>query len=192
MSTDVHAYQNCQCDLFNFLWRELKFSLNLSSLPVEASFLFVLWWCHGACGILVPWPGIKPESSVAQAESLNHCTTRQFPESRFLNYLFNCVCVCVCMCARLCPTLCDPMDCSPARLLCPWNFPGKNTGVDCHFLLEGIFPTQGSNLYLLNLLHWQVDSLPLSYVGSPYSTLGTFFFYNLVLFMWHRHLFYYF
>ena len=34
------------------------------------------------------------------------------------------------------------------RLLCPWNFPGKNTGVGCHFLLQGIFLTQGSNLHL--------------------------------------------
>ena len=33
----------------------------------------------------------------------------------------------------------------PTRLLCPWNFPGNSTGVDCHFLLQGIFPTQGSN-----------------------------------------------
>ena len=32
----------------------------------------------------------------------------------------------------------------PARLLYPWDFPGKNTGVSCHFLLQGIFPTQGS------------------------------------------------
>ena len=40
-----------------------------------------------------------------------------------------------------------------ARLLCPWNFPGKNTGVGCHFLLHRIFPTQGSNLSLLCLLH---------------------------------------
>ena len=32
-----------------------------------------------------------------------------------------------------------------ARLLCPWDSPGKNTGVGCHFLLQGIFPTQGSN-----------------------------------------------
>ena len=37
------------------------------------------------------------------------------------------------------------MDCRPARLLCPGNYPGKNTGVGCHFLLQGIFPTQGSN-----------------------------------------------
>ena len=38
-------------------------------------------------------------------------------------------------------TLCDSMDSSPARLLCPWDFPGKNTGVGCHSLLQGIFQT---------------------------------------------------
>ena len=38
-------------------------------------------------------------------------------------------------------------------LLCPWDSPGKNTGVGCHALLQGIFPTQGSNLRLLWLLH---------------------------------------
>ena len=42
----------------------------------------------------------------------------------------------------------------PARLLCPWDFPSKNTGVGCHFLLQGIFPTQGSNPRLLPLQHW--------------------------------------
>ena len=50
-------------------------------------------------------------------------------------------------------------------LLCPWDFPGKNTGVGSHFLLQGIFPTQGLNPCLL---HWQADSLPLSHQGSPY------------------------
>ena len=39
--------------------------------------------------------------------------------------------------------------------------------MDCRFLLQGIFLTQGSNLHLLRLLHWQVDSLPLSHLGSP-------------------------
>ena len=43
---------------------------------------------------------------------------------------------------------------------------GKNTGVGCHFLLQRIFLTQGSNPYLLWLLHWQVNSLPLSHLGS--------------------------
>ena len=38
------------------------------------------------------------------------------------------------------------MDMQPARLLCPRDSPGKNTGVGCHALLQGIFPTQGSNL----------------------------------------------
>ena len=59
-----------------------------------------------------------------------------------------------------CPTLCDPMDNSP---------PGSSVhGIlqarileNCHSLLHGIFPTQGSNLCLLCLLQWQVGSLPL-------------------------------
>ena len=41
----------------------------------------------------------------------------------------------------------------PARLLGPWDFPGKNTGVGCYFLLQGILLTQGLNLHLLRLLH---------------------------------------
>ena len=44
--------------------------------------------------------------------------------------------------AQSCLTLCHPMGCS---LLCPWSFPGKNTGVGCHFLLQGIYLTQGLN-----------------------------------------------
>ena len=39
----------------------------------------------------------------------------------------------------------------PARVLCPWDSPGKNTRVGCHALLQGIFPTQGSNQRLLGL-----------------------------------------
>ena len=42
----------------------------------------------------------------------------------------------------------QPVD-WPARLFCPWDFSGKNTGVGCDFLLQGIFLTQGSNIYLL-------------------------------------------
>ena len=48
-------------------------------------------------------------------------------------------------------------------------FPGKNTGVGCHFLLQGIFPTQGSNTSVLCLLHWEAASLPLCHQGSPAS-----------------------
>ena len=56
------------------------------------------------------------------------------------------------MCAQLCLTLYDPIDLAHQNPL-PWDFPGKNTGVGCHFLLQGTFPTQGSNLHLLHLLH---------------------------------------
>ncbi|XP_060268022.1 galectin-related protein isoform X1 [Ovis aries] len=45
--------------------------------------------------------------------------------------------------------------------------PGKNTGVDCHAFLQGIFPTQGSNPCLLHLLHGRTSSVLLSYRGSP-------------------------
>ena len=48
-----------------------------------------------------------------------------------------------------------PYGLRPVRLLCPWDSPGKNTGVGCHALFRGIFPTQGSNRCLLLLLHWQ-------------------------------------
>ena len=53
------------------------------------------------------------------------------------------------------------------QVLYPRNFPGKNTGVDCHFFLQGIFPNQGSNPHHLWLLHLQTDSLLPSHLGSP-------------------------
>ena len=63
-----------------------------------------------------------------------------------------------CLVAKSCPTLCNPIDCSPTRLLCLWDFLGKNTGVGCNFLLQGIFPTQGYSPCLLLgrqiLYHW--------------------------------------
>ena len=49
--------------------------------------------------------------------------------------------------AQSCPILCDPMD---TRLLHPWDFLGKSTGVGCHFLIQRIFPTQESNPGLLH------------------------------------------
>ena len=49
-------------------------------------------------------------------------------------------------------------------VLCAWDSPGKNTGVGCYFLLQGIFSIAGLNP---RLLHWQVDSLLLSHQGSP-------------------------
>ena len=71
----------------------------------------------------------------------------------------------VCLLTQSCPTLYDPMDC---------RLPGSSIhGIfqqeywsGLHFLLQGIFPAQESNLCLLRLLHWQVDSLQLYHRGS--------------------------
>ena len=62
---------------------------------------------------------------------------------------------CCCSVGKSCLALNDLTD---FRILCPWNSPGKNTGVGCHFLLQGIFPIQGLTPCLL---HWQVGSSPL-------------------------------
>ena len=51
----------------------------------------------------------------------------------------------MCLGAQSCLTLCDPMDCSLPGSSIHGDSPGKNTGVGCHALLQGIFPTQGSN-----------------------------------------------
>jgi len=57
-----------------------------------------------------------------------------------------------------------PHGLQPARLLCPWDSPVKNAGMGCHFLLQGIFPTQGSNPRLLCyrqvLNHWATQEPP--------------------------------
>ena len=73
----------------------------------------------------------------------------------------------LCVCAQSCLTFCDPRNCSPPGSTVDGIFPGKNTGVGCHFLLQGIFPNQGLNPGLLCLWHWQADSLPLCHLGSP-------------------------
>ena len=60
---------------------------------------------------------------------------------------------------KSCMTLLCPFGLQCTSLLCPWDFPGENTGVGCHFLPQGILLTQGSNPHLL---HWQKNSLPRS------------------------------
>ena len=68
------------------------------------------------------------------------------------------------MCAWLCPTLCDPVDCSLPGSSVRGNSPGKDTGVGCYFLLQGIFPTPGSNS---GLLYFRWTLYHLNHQGSP-------------------------
>ena len=57
--------------------------------------------------------------------------------------------------------------CSPEGFSVHADSLGKNTGMGCHALLQGIFLTQGLNLHLQRLLHWQAGSLPLAPAGKP-------------------------
>ena len=75
-------------------------------------------------------------------------------------YIFTCTHVYACSVSQSCPMLCDPWTVA-RQAPCPWDSPGKNTGVGCHFFLQSIFPTPGSNPDLLCLLRWQAESLPL-------------------------------
>jgi len=70
---------------------------------------------------------------------------------------------CVLSCSVM--SICGPMNYS-LQFLCPWNFPGKNTRVGCHFLLQRIYSTHRLNPCLLCLLNWQADSLTLAPPGK--------------------------
>ena len=70
------------------------------------------------------------------------------------------------ICAQTCPSLCDPLDLAH-QTPCVWDFPGKNSKMGCHFLLQGIFLIQGSNSCLRHFQNWQTYSLPLSHLESP-------------------------
>ena len=74
-------------------------------------------------------------------------------------------CVCVSAQSLSCVRLFRPRGLWLARFLCLWDFSGKHTGVGCHFLFQGIFSIQ-----ILNprLLYWQMDSLPLSHLGTQH------------------------
>ena len=78
--------------------------------------------------------------------------------------------ICACTLSRFSHDwLCAPMHCSLPVSSIQWDSPGKNTGVDFHFLLQGIFLAQGSNSCLLR---WQADSLPLNHQGRANHTNG--------------------
>ena len=83
------------------------------------------------------------------------------------------MCVCVCACVM---SDCDPKDCSPPGSSVHGIFQARNTGADCHFLLQGNLPDPGieSNPCLLHLLRCQAGSLPLAPAGKPMCNLRTF------------------
>ena len=77
--------------------------------------------------------------------------------------------ICVCSIAQSCPSLCNPMDCNLSGPLVYWIFQAIIMEWVAISSSRGIFPTQGWNLHLLRLLHWQADSLLPIHLGSPHS-----------------------
>ena len=80
------------------------------------------------------------------------------------------LCAVLCWVAQSRPTLHDPMDCSPPGSSDNGDSPGKNTGMSCHALLQGIFPTQGPNA---GLPHCRRILYHVSHQGSPYPTIAS-------------------
>ena len=106
--------------------------------------------------------GDPPSSTERRGSGQNTCISE-------INCVCACVCLCMCLCmlvAQLCPTLCNPADYSFPGSSVDEKSTGRNTGVNCYALLQGIFPTQEPNLCLLCLLHWQQVPLLLSHQGS--------------------------
>ena len=81
----------------------------------------------------------------------------------------------MCLVSQSCRTVCNPMDCSPPGSSVHGDSPDKSTGVDCHALLQGIFPIQGSNpglsycRWILYCLNHQGSPRILEWVAYPFS-----------------------
>ena len=102
----------------------------------------------------------------------HQCTVLEEPDG------LGCQFLCCCLVATSYPALLWRYGLKPARLLCPWNSPGKNTRVDCHFLLQGNLPNSEMEPTSPSL---QADSLPLIHQGSPQSLNGA----KIPLEVWH-------
>ena len=88
--------------------------------------------------------------SSESAKFLPRCTSCTW----FLSALKSTSCTCLrwwwCLATKSCPALLWSHGWGPARLLCPWDFPGKNTGAGCHSLLQGMFPNWDQTCVLLD------------------------------------------
>ena len=119
------------------------------------------WQRRGGIWALIYITGTNVKRTIAMENSM---TIPQKIKDRITIFQV-CICVSACVCSthsESCPTLCDPESSSPPGSFVHRLFQEKNTEVGCHFLLQRIFLTQGTDmLYPLSLLHWQMDSFPL-------------------------------
>ena len=168
---------------FSFLQDTRKLIFTVYNARIQSIYSIILHCCHAEerISILRNLVLSKIQKQINIRYHLKFISTMQLLLYLTLNlylcvyiYIYMCVCVCVCVCvcilltsAQSCPTL-QPHElyCSPPGSSVHGIFPGKNTEVGCHFLLQGIFPTQGLNPHLWHLQHWEVDSLLLVHPGS--------------------------
>ena len=125
----------------------------MMSLPFNMLFRFVRAFLPKSKHLLISWLQ-SPSAVIWEPKKIKSVTTSTSPPSgRSVT--------------KLCSTLATPWTIAHqaplSRLLCPWDFPDKNSGMGCHFLLQGIFPTQKLNL---GLLHCRRILYQLSYEGT--------------------------
>ena len=136
------------------LWSEVFFTIYLKD-----------WWLFFS-GMLMFQIKIGVKGSLVWKPELNNTTnTKEHIYTMITCVYNNRVCVCVRFSLSVVSNSMRPHG--PIRLLCPWNSPGKNTGVSCHSLLQGIFLTQGLNP---GLLHCRQILYCLSHQGNQLYT----------------------
>ena len=174
------------CDAIK-LWQLLYILIYFSQgiLPqfhfIQMSTIYGLRYTKGTSLIITNYFKMNSEASVLR-KRLSHYTKRLILiiNSLPLSYMFKLICYLISKKEKItsliiyCPlsqyaSLCvcglsmsNSLQPYGPRLLCPWSFLSKNTGVGCYALLQGISQTQGSIPHLLYLLHWQAGSLPLA------------------------------
>ena len=100
----------------------------------------VAQWCPTPSDPIDCSPPCSSVHGIFQARGLEWDNPlRLFHSSKLFAIYQGCFSLCCCSITNLCPTLCNPHGLDPTRLLCPWDFPGKNAGVSGHFLLKGSF-----------------------------------------------------
>ena len=148
----VASYLPLIPNIFPYFFNIINFSFPLWFIPLYSFH----WFLHNLLPIIM-WTFLHILSPVL----FSFC-------SMFSSFL---VCWCAVHSRSVVSDSSRPFGQQPAKLLCPWDCSGKNTGVDCHFLLQGIFQTQGSNLGLLCLLHCRQILYYLEPSGKPIISL---------------------
>ena len=108
---------------------------------------------------IVSMPSLAIVNSAAMNIWVHFFSLGIYTRVKLLDYM---VFLSMCSVASVVSDSSQPLGLRPTRLLCPWDFPDKNTRVSCHSLLQGIFLTQRLNLCLLHLLHCRGIIYPLT------------------------------